>query len=456
MTKTRTPLTQNKDNKTAGPLRQALVTIREFAHQEAAGSTVLLLASLMALIWANSPWADSYFALWETKLGIVWTGQEFFLSLHAWVNDGLMALFFLTVGLEIKRELLVGELSDWRKAMLPVAAAVGGMLVPALLYSLVNTGNVSMNGWAIPMATDIAFALGVLALLGSRVPIELKIFLTALAIADDMGAVLVIALFYTDQLHLSPLLAGLIFLGVIYVLGRLKIERPLLYLLLGMGVWVAVHESGLHATIAGILVALAIPTKARLNPDTFFRQECAHLEELTQMQWTHQSMLTDSRQRQIIQGLNQAAQAIEPTLMRLEHALHPYVTFLILPIFALANAGVSFTQNFWSDLFSPVSLGVMVGLVIGKQIGIVLLSWLAVRVGLAQLPVGVRWWYIYGLGWLGGIGFTMSLFISDLAFTEARFKDQATMGILAASLVAGLCGYVILRRCLPLTIRNID
>jgi NhaA family Na+:H+ antiporter len=429
--------------------RQTLVTFQDFAHWEASGSVLLLIAVVIALVWANSPWAESYFHLWETQVGVVYGSQEFFLSLHAWVNDGLMAIFFFLVGLEIKRELMVGELSTFRKAMLPIAAAIGGMLFPGLIYTVINFGDPGQDGWAIPTATDIAFALGVLALLGRRVPVELKVFLTALAIADDMGAVLVIALFYTSELHYAGLVVAFILVAIIYVLGRLKFVNYFIYMLLAIGVWLAVHESGIHATVAGILVALVVPAKARLDPDKFFREGVDRLKELTHQEWTPQSMLTNTLQRESIQELNQAAQALEPPLMKLEHALHPYVAFFILPLFALSNAGVQFSQNFRSDLFSPVSLGVILGLVIGKQVGITLFSWLAVRLGLAQLPHGVQWRQIYGLGWLGGIGFTMSLFITELAFEETQLQDQAIMGILTASLIAGVCGYFILRQFLP-------
>ncbi len=429
--------------------RQTLITFQDFAHWEASGSILLLIATVIALVWANSLWAESYFYLWETEVGLVYGSQEFFLSLHAWVNDGLMAIFFFLVGLEIKRELLVGELSNRRKAMLPIAAAIGGMLFPGLIYTLINFGGPGQDGWAIPTATDIAFALGVLALMGSRVPVELKVFLTALAIADDMGAVVVIALFYTGELHYAALGVAFILVAIIYALGRLNFINYFIFTLLAIGVWFAVHESGIHATVAGILVALVIPIKAKLDPDKFFSEGVDRLKELTHQEWTRQSMLTNPLQRAAIQELNQATQAMEPPLMKLEYALHPYVAFFILPLFALSNAGVQFNQNFLSDLFSPVSLGVIFGLVMGKQVGVTLFSWLAVRTGLAQLPTGVQWRQIYGLGWLAGIGFTMSLFITELAFDDNQLKDQATMGILAASLIAGGCGYFILSQFLP-------
>ena len=356
--------------------------LKEFFKLEAASGIVLFACAVVALVWANSPLAASYHTLWQVSF----VG----LSLHHWMNDGLMAIFFLVVGLEIKREITQGELSSIQKASLPIAAALGGMVVPALIYIFFNQGTTGAAGWGIPMATDIAFAIGVLTLLGKRVPIALKLFLTAFAIVDDMGAVLVIALFYTAQISWLFLALGFAVLGALLILNRMGVLKSSIYLILGILIWFAFLKSGIHATVAGVLLAFVIPTQ---------------------------------------------------TGIKLEHNLHPFVSFGIMPLFALANAGVSLSGG---TLFQPINLGIIAGLVIGKQVGITLFSWLAVRLGFAELPKGIRWVQIYATGWLGGIGFTMSLFIANLAFSEADLVDVAKLGILVASVLAGIAGAAIL------------
>lgn len=375
-----------------------------FFGLESASGILLLLAAVIALVWANSPFAAYYFSLWEIPVTVGVGDFALSKTVHHWINDGLMTIFFFVVGLEIKREILTGELASPKKAALSVVAAIGGMLVPAALYALVNKGTAGASGWGIPMATDIAFAVGVLALLGSRVPLALKVFVTAVAIVDDLGAVLVIALFYTAEIAWSALaLAAIVFVALILV-NRLGFRSVPLYALFGIVLWFAFLKSGIHATIAGVLLAMTIPA------------------------------------RQV------ATEQIQAPLTRLEHALHPWVAFFIMPVFALANAGVSLGGEIGATLTSPVTLGVILGLFLGKQIGILAAAWVSTRTGLAVLPRGVNLRQIWGVSMLCGIGFTMSLFIAGLAFTDAALLDSAKVGILAASLLSGAIGGLVLVR----------
>jgi NhaA family Na+:H+ antiporter len=426
------------------PIRRVLRPFREFARVEASGGIVLLAATSIALLWANSPWAPSYAALWHTPLTVGAGDVGLSMDLHHWINDGLMALFFFVVGLEIKREVLVGELADPRKAALPIAAAVGGMVVPALLYVAVNAGGPGARGWGVPMATDIAFALGVLALLGRRAPLALKVFLTALAIVDDIGAVLVIALFYTAAIAWPALVVGCALLGGLAAANRVGARSPLVYALLGVAVWVAFLRSGVHATIAGVLVAMTIPAWVRLDVPSFAERARTSLDHLVEAAGRGGSVLTDQVQQHALADLATACERAQAPMLRLEHALHPWVSFVVMPVFALANAGVSLGGAVGA-LGHPVSLGVLAGLVVGKQAGITLFAWLAVRGGLAALPAGVTWRHVYGAAWLGGIGFTMSLFVAGLAFGEGDLLPAAKVGILGASAVAGVVGYLLIR-----------
>ena len=420
-----------------------------FVHSEVTGGVVLLACTVVALVWANSPWAAAYFALVHTKLALVFGTSTFALSLQHWINDGLMVAFFFVVGLEIKRELSVGHLSSVRQAALPVAAALGGMVVPAAIYLSFNTGGPGARGWGVPMATDIAFALGILALLGSRVPIGLKVFLTALAIADDLGAVLVIALFYTEQIRWDALGAALVFLLLVALAVRSGLRRPVLYALPILGVWVSVFASGVHATVAGILVAMVVPVRPRLAPVAFLGTVSATLEALRTAGLTRDSVLADEAQLDALVTLDDAATDMRPPGLTLERFFHPIQAFLILPLFAFFNAGVDLTGRGRDALVEPVTLGVIVGLVLGKLLGIGLSSWLAVRSGYTSLPEGVTGLQIAGVALLGGVGFTMSLFVSELAFDAEALLDAAKLGILVASATAGVCGYLVLRTALP-------
>ena len=419
-----------------------------FVHSQVSGSVVLLLCTIVALVWANSPWAESYAELSHTKIGISWGDAKFALSFQHWINDALMAVFFFVVGLEIKRELVVGRLSSARLAILPVTAAIGGMVVPALLYAAFNSGGAGARGWGVPMATDIAFALGVLALLGSRVPISLKIFVTALAIADDLGAVLVIALFYTDEIRFGALLVAGVCLFLIFCAARAGVRRPGVYILLALGVWIDVLASGVHATVAGILVALLVPVRARLDPRHFIEVASERVGQLRDAKLTQESMIFDRAQLDAIAELHEVTGDMHPAGLRLEEYLHPIQAFLILPLFALFNAGVAIDGRILEILANPVSLGIVAGLTLGKPLGIALFSWLAVKSGYAELPEGVTWPQLGAAGALAGIGFTMSLFVSDLAFVDATLIAEAKVGILVASVLSGIVGFLALRASL--------
>ena len=427
------------------PIGRVLYPIREFMHAGASGGIVLIACALVALAWANSPWADSYAALWGAKITIGPEGYAISETLLHWINDGLMALFFFVVGLEMKREVLAGELASLRLAALPIAVALGGMLVPAAIYAAINAGGEGAGGWGVPMATDIAFALGVLALLGSRAPASLKIFLTALAIVDDLGAVLVIALFYTDEVAWGWLGIGAGFLLALGVANRLHVRHPIPYALLGLGLWVAFLESGVHATIAGVLLALTIPARTRMDTDRFLRRGRELLDEFDRAGDEGAHILANGGQQAAVAELEAACERVQSPMQRLEHALHPWVAFGIVPLFALANAGVGLGGGLGDALAQPVTLGVVAGLVLGKQLGVTLFAWLAVRAGLADLPEDIGWRHVYGAGWLAGIGFTMSLFVGSLAFGEGQLLDAAKLGILAASLAAGVGGWLVLR-----------
>jgi len=420
--------------------------IAEFMHLEISGSIVLLVATAIAMILANSSLADKYFAVWQTKVGIKIGNFEFFETILHWVNDFLMAIFFFVVSLEIKRELIVGELSSLRKATLPLAAAVGGMAAPALIYTFFNAGGPGADGWGVPMATDIAFALGVAALLGRRIPGSLKIFIVALAIGDDIGAILVIALFYTQQILWEWLAIAGVLMFVLLIFNIIGFNHLIFYGLIAMGVWFAIFESGVHATVAGVLVAFAIPAQARRLPLEFVNRSRKRLDHIERTHDPNAHDLNRKEQQTAAAALQSAAGEIQSPLLRLEHNLHPLTSFVILPLFALANAGVQIgSGNIFDILGNPVGLGIILGLVVGKQVGITLLSFLAVKLGLANLPTGVSWKHIYGASWLTGIGFTMSIFISALAFTgDPAMLDSAKLAVLTASMIAGAGGYLFL------------
>jgi len=420
-----------------------------FVHSEVTGSILLLACTITALVWANSPWAGVYDDLLHTYIGVGWGDSIFKLSLNHWINDGLMVIFFFVVGLEVKRELVVGELSSFDKASLPVAAALGGMVVPALFFVFFNQGGDAARGWGISMATDIAFALGVLAIFGKRVPLGLKVFLTALAIADDLGAVAVIALYYTEKIDFGPLFVAAIFLVALVAANRFKIRRTGVLLALMAAVWLAVFASGVHATIAGILLAMVTPVRPEMNIKQFISNAEACLEKAKEKLESGSCIVTDSEQLNTVGVIHTRAGETLPTGLMLEHYLHPVQVWLILPLFALANAGVPLGGDVLEVLASPLALGIIAGLVVGKPLGIGLMSWLVVRAGKGALPAGVTWAQVVGAGCLAGIGFTMSLFVSDLAFNDPALITAAKIGILFASLTSGVLGFVILSKALP-------
>ncbi len=417
-----------------------------FMHLEVTGGIVLLAAAIVALVLANSGLSDAYHELWQVEAGFNIGGWEFQETFLHWIDDGLMAVFFFVVGLEIKREILVGELSTVRKAALPILAALGGMLVPALIYLAINQGGEGASGWGIPMATDIAFALGVLALLGSRIPVALKVFLTALAIADDIGAILVIAAFYTEQIHFGWLAVGVGLIFVLILFNIFDVDNPVPYFLVASVIWFAFLHSGVHATIAGVLVAFTIPARARTQPINFVGWAREKLDEIEGSDVPGSHVLDDPVQQYCALEIREAAKHTAAPLQRLEAGLHPFATYVILPLFALANAGVTLTEYSILDIMlEPVSVGVFLGLIVGKTVGIVGFTWLAVRLRLAQLPQSIRWQHVFGAGILGGVGFTMSLFISNLAFRGQLLQAEAKFSILITSLLAGVLGYVYLR-----------
>ena len=427
------------------PVERIVRPFQDFAHKQSSGGILLIAATAVALVWANSPWGESYAALWRTKLTVGVGDASISKDLTHWINDGLMAVFFLVVGLEIKREVLVGELSSVRGAALPIAAAVGGVVMPAAIYLAINAGTEGSAGWGIPMATDIAFALGVLALLGERAPVALKVFLTALAIVDDIVAVLVIAFFYTSEISWGALGVGAMFLVALVAANLIGVGRTLVYALLGVGLWLCFLLSGVHATIAGVLLALTVPAISFINPGAFLEHSRYILDRFEKAGENGENVLSNEERQAALHALNHGAYKLEPPLHELEHTLHPWVVFTIMPLFALANAGVQLGGGIADALTSPVALGIVAGLIVGKQLGITLFAWLAVKSGVSELPEGIRWRHVYGAGWLAGIGFTMSLFISDLAFSDGWLVDAAKLGILVASLIAGVVGWVILR-----------
>jgi Na+:H+ antiporter, NhaA family len=427
------------------PVERIVRPFQDFARKQSSGGILLIIATVVALVWANSPWGESYAALWHTKLTVGIGEFSISKDLTHWINDGLMAVFFLVVGLEIKREVLVGELSSARGAALPVAAALGGAVVPAAIYVAINAGTEGAAGWGIPMATDIAFALGVLTLLGERASVGLRVFLTALAIVDDIVAVLVIAFFYTSEISWVALGIGAIFLAVLVAANLLGVGRTLVYAVLGVGLWLCFLLSGVHATVAGVLLALTVPASSFINPGAFLERSRYVLDRFEQAGERGENVLANEERQAALHALNHAAYKLEPPLHELERALHPWVVFAIMPVFALANAGVPLGGNVVVALADPVALGIVLGLVVGKQLGVTLSAWLAVKIGVSELPEGVGWRHIYGAGLLAGIGFTMSLFITDLAFSDDSLIEDAKLGILVASLIAGVIGWTILR-----------
>lgn len=426
------------------PIERLLKPFAMFAKQASAGGIVLLACAILALLWANSPFGEYYFNLWATPVELRFGDLiDVDKPLLLWINDGLMAVFFFLVGMEIKRELLVGELRSPRKAALSMAAALGGMVVPALIYAALNWGTPEIRGWGVPMATDIAFALGALALLGTRAPLALKVFLTALAIVDDLGAVLVIALFYTETLKTDMLLYSFVFWGIMIGMNRLGVRNSLIYFIVSLGMWYFMLKSGVHATVAGVLGAFAIPVRSRIDPELFLARVREYLNRFDQPT-AERTIILSPEQQSAVEAIEREALRVQSPLQRLEHQLHYFVAFAVMPIFALANAGVTLGGENGINWTSRVIWGIALGLLMGKPLGIGLFSWMAVKLGWAQLPQGINFVHIVGVGFLAGIGFTMALFIGGLAF-QGDELNYAKLGILSGSALAGVIGFTMLK-----------
>lgn len=441
-------------------LRESLVTravvlpIQQFIHIQGISSFFLLAAAIIALIWANSPWQEGYHHVWELELTL--SGLR--LPVHAWINDALMAIFFFLVGMEIKHEIVHGELADVRRAALPIFGALGGMIVPALLFVAFNYGKPGQHGWGVPMATDIAFSLGVLGMV-KGIPSDLKVFLLSLAIADDIGAIIVIAVFYSGSLDRAALFSGLVILAVIFGLLKLGISRPILYFVLGVGFWVAILRSGIHATIAGVILGFMVPTTAALSLNDFRDIASGMARDF------RDALAKDDLQgsKNVLGAFDALLRNTESTSERLTRQLNDWVSFLVLPLFALANAGVTFSGGAWKDLAtSHIAWGIVAGLVIGKPLGIIGFARGAVKAGWAQVPNEVSWKQLNAVGLLAGIGFTVSIFISSLAFDDPMQLMEAKTAVLGASVIAGVLGYLMLRKAtfspqeIPITKRDVE
>jgi len=423
-----------------------ILPVMRFIKNSTTSGILLFSTAVIALFLANSPFQDSYHHFWEHTFSIGFDDYVVSKSLHHWINDGLMSIFFFVIGLELKREIMAGELSRPKDAVLPLFAALGGMVFPALFYFFVNSSGEETAGWGIPMATDIAFALGILYMLGDRVPVSLKIFLTALAIADDLGAVLVIAFFYTSDISMMSLIVGGIFLAVLILANILGVRNILFYGVIGIGgLWLAFLLSGVHATIAGVIVALTIPANVKIQDKKFVIKMNTLTNDFEKSTPNNVTLLTHD-QLHIIEKIRFYSKAALTPLQRLEHSMHPLVAFVVMPIFALANAGITFSGSFTDNLVSNVSLGVMLGLILGKFTGIILVSKILIKLKLATLPDGLNWRHMYGVALLAGVGFTMSLFITDLAFVTSDYIIQAKIGIFVALIICGIGGFFILRK----------
>lgn len=421
-------------------------SFQEFFSRSSSAGIVILISTAIAMLWVNSPLGESYFHLLHEHVQVQLFDWSFGFSVEHFVNDGLMVIFFLVVGLEIKREILVGELSSTRKAMLPMIAALFGMIGPGAIFAAFNLGTPTVHGWGIPVATDIAFALGILALLGDRVPLALKVFLAALAIVDDLLAVLVIALFYTSALNYTALALAALLLVILYGGNRLGVKTVKFYGFFGLLLWIAVLYSGIHATIAGVLLALTIPAEARLDTSVFTSRARALIDRISKRVESDED---EGAQLDQVHALEDMCEAVQSPLSRMEHGLSGWVSFVIMPVFALANAGVRLDPSLLTEMSSPVGLGIILGLFVGKQIGVSFAVWLSVKLGIAEVPDRVSMRQIYGVGVLCGIGFTMALFVANLAFPASHALDISKLSVLVGSAISAIVGSVMLRTWLP-------
>ena len=425
---------------------EAGFSIQNFIKQQSFGGFLLIFVTVIAVVWANSSFYEVYHHIWHNvKMGISFGNFELKGDLHHWVNDGLMAIFFFVIGLEIKREVIDGGLSTFQSAILPIAAALGGMVVPALVYVAFNYDNPeSIHGWGIPMATDIAFALGFMSLLGDRVSPNLKIFMTALAIADDLGAILVIAFFYTESIDMTEIISAFAFLGVLFGANIFGVRKTAFYAIIGLGgVWLSFIYSGVHATIAGVLVAMAIPSKPKISGRQYI-EKLKNILQKSKISLAEKTGILSSEEMHSLGDVMKTTKDAESPSQKLEHVLHPFSTFFILPIFALANAGVRVEGSLVELLFHPISIGIIGGLVLGKFLGISIFSHLVVKMKFTSLPKGMDFRQVYGAALLAGIGFTMSIFIADLAFSDEQSIQIAKVGVFAASILSAILGMVIL------------
>lgn len=456
-------LEQDENVKTLPPLDKVSFWA-SLSHNHLISSGLLIFCAVLALIIANSKYGNIYHHYLEMKLGISLGSLHFDKSLHHWINDGLMSIFFFMVGLEIKREIMVGELANIRKAMLPIAAAVGGMAVPAIIYVLINMNSSGSSGWGVPMATDIAFVAGCIAILRKSIPPSLLIFVVALAIVDDLGAVCVIAIFYTEKIAAAPLIVGTILILISFCMGFFRVRLATPYAIIGIIIWLAFLQSGVHATIAGVLLAFSIPVTARYTTENFQVRVSELIRRFLDAEslWKKDKQgkylnlkkdeMINHRQQELIKAINSECHHVEGPLQRIKHTLEPFCYFFIMPLFAFANAGMHFDlSNGLEQIFHPVTLGIVAGLVLGKPIGIFLASFISVKIGLAELPRNVKWKQIAGVGCLAGIGFTMSLFINELAFKDAGVLSESLVsagkiGVFAASMIAAVVGLMFLKK----------
>lgn len=416
-----------------------------FVHSKLTAGVLLLVCAVIAVLAANIPALHWLHEFWEKKISLGFGGDIFEISVRDFVNDVLMVIFFLSVGLEIKREVLVGELSTPKKAMLPIFAALGGMIVPALIYTACNLGTDTAHGWGIPMATDIAFAIGIISLLGNRCPLALKVFLTALAIVDDIGAIIVLAIFYpSHELHAVFLLVAMAVVAILVIMNRMGVKSAIPYAFFGFLLFLCIFMSGIHATIAGVILAMTIPARTSINEVRFSVGMGKLLDDFKRASHSEVKVLANNKQLDVINRIDMNVSSINPLIHRMEVSLHPYVNYLIMPLFALANAGVVIDTSVFGNGVSPVIAGVSLGLLLGKPIGIFLFSWLAVKIKIANLPDGTSWKQLFALGILGGIGFTMSIFIDNLAFSDAATVNAGKLAILATSVCAALIGLIAL------------
>jgi NhaA family Na+:H+ antiporter len=429
--------------------RYVVKPISEFMNNSKMSGIILFCSATLAMILSNSPLAEAFHHIWEHQFSIGY--DEFIITkdLHHWINDGLMAIFFFVVGLELKREIVAGQLKNPKNAIMPIVAALGGMLFPAIIFLYLNPSGEPSNGWGIPMATDIAFALGILYLLGDRVPVSLKVFLTAIAIVDDLGAVLVIAIFYTSQINTESLAIGGLFFGVMLIANRIGVRNTVFYGIMGIGgVWLAFLLSGVHATIAAVLAAFAIPATTNIDEKIYSFRLADLYDRFNKAKSSSDIALISHEQQEVLEEIRSLSTNAIPPLQRLEHALHPLVAFVVMPIFALSNAGVTLSGDITEAMLSPVTLGVVFGLILGKIFGIFGTSFILSRMRIAPLPEGMKYKQLFGVSLLGAIGFTMSLFIASLAFEDAELLLEAKLGILTASLIASIIGYFVVQRSL--------